>query len=592
MLRLLRFIGNEMIGFNSIVLITDDARMAAAISSELNNRGVYLVVLEGPRLQRPDHQNEIIRLANVIHRLRPRMIIYAKQPREASKRLKEFLNIPFVHLDRFEDLGALEVDVARWGVIKYRDLSLKLPHTKLPTKLAVVCEYRKGVVPIIAANYAIAHGADFYLINVPEALRDEVVDDLNKISSIPRENDAIRRIDIAALSDKLRQYIPEKIVENNYEKILFITKGIPYGLAISGRTVIYSDIVNLGHHLTHNIYDYGLSRFDKQGVIGLFVSNTDMPTERENELMADALLRTKGFSKIVYGKNTHVTEWEIMTLPYDFLYLATHGNQIKGVQNTYEFIDRKGKTHTVITKEGAGVASRVVFIEAVDGHTRGSPEWTRQDSVVWGGFQRKHVMTKRMPEPLQSESAMLRMRELVLGHEEGMMSPVSFDRLASAQRPLVIASACGSWTDLSQRFMYAGATAYIGTLWPITNRTATEFAENFFPRLFEMSLVDAFSEARNALSDEVDKLTYALSGSFESKHDPGADYSKNAYDEVMDRLRRNLSKIKERIAKDNSTSIPRDMMEGSLRDEYYYEKEIADLENALHEIEDGKNKNE
>lgn len=579
-----------MISINSIVLITDDARMAAAISSELNGRGVYLVVLEGPRLKRPDYQNEVIRLANVIHRLHPRMIMFAKQPKDASRLLNEILNIPFVHIDKLDDLKKLKVNTAKWRAVKLHDLSLKLPHAPKKSKLAVICEYRKGVIPIIAANYAIAHGANFYLIDIPETLRDEVVDDLNRISSIPRENEAIRKIDVKTLANKLNQHIPNELLENDYEKILFVTKGIPYGLALPEQAVIYSDVVNLGHHLAHNIFDYGLSRFDKQGVIGLFVSNTDMPTERENELMAEALLKSKGFSKTVYGKNTQITEWEIMTLPYDFLYIATHGNQIKGTENTYNFVDRKGISHTVITKEGAGIASRVVFIESVNGHIRGSSEWTKQDSSVWGSFARKHIMNKAMPKPLSFKPTMLRMRELVLGHEEGMMSPVSFDRLASAQRPLVMASACGSWTDLSQRFMYAGATAYIGTLWPITNGTAVKFAETFFPKLFDMPLVDAFEEARMALPDDLDKLTYAFSGSFESKHDPGADYSKNAYDEVMDRLRRNLTKTKERIVENNQPNTPKDIKEGALLDEYYYEKEIADLEDALRQAEDRRKK--
>jgi len=129
--------------------------------------------------------------------------------------------------------------------------------------------------------------------------------------------------------------------------------------------------------------------------------------------------------------------------------------------------------------------------------------------------------------------------------------------------------------------MYAGATAYIGTLWPITNGTAVEFAENFFPKLFDMPLIDAFAEARDALSDEFDKLTYALSGSFESKHDPGANYSRNAYDEVMDRLKRNLTMTKERIVENSHPNTPEVIKEGALLDEYYYEKEISDLEDAL-----------
>jgi hypothetical protein len=175
---------------------------------------------------------------------------------------------------------------------------------------------------------------------------------------------------------------------------------------------------------------------------------------------------------------------------------------------------------------------------------------------------------------------MLRMRQLVLGHEAGMMSPVNFDRLASAQRPLVIGSACGSWTDLSQRFMYAGATAYIGTLWPITDRAAIKFAEAFFPKLFAVPLIDAFTEARKSLDDGLDQLTYALSGTFESKHDPGADYSNNAYEEVMERLERNLEKTKQNIIENEKHPIPQDIKDGMERDQIYYEKELLSLQEA------------
>jgi hypothetical protein len=569
-----------MINLNPIVLITDDARMAAAISSELNGRGVYLVVLEGPRLKRPDYENEIIRLANVIHRMQPSMIIYAKQPKDASRLMGKILDTRFVHFDKFDDLKMLGINVGSWRRTMLRDLPARVHRSSPNAKRAVVCEYSTGVVPIIAANYATAHGADLYIIDTPKGFEHEVVEDLNKIASIPVINRKIREIDINVLADKLAGYLPEQLCSGSYEKIFIATKGVPYGLAMRDKEVVYSDMVNLGHHIAHNIFDYGLSRFQKQGVIGLFVANTEMSTERENELMAEALLRAKGFSKTVYGKDTRLTEWEIVTLPYDFLYIATHGNQIEGVENTYTFKDRKGREHKVVTKEGTGVGGLVVFIESVDDHAKGSNDWILADSRVWGDFYKRHIATKNMPQPLESKPSMLRMRQLVLGHEAGMMSPVNFDRLASAQRPLVIGSACGSWTDLSQRFMYAGATAYIGTLWPITDRAAIKFAEAFFPKLFAVPLIDAFTEARKSLDDGLDQLTYALSGTFESKHDPGADYSNNAYEEVMERLERNLEKTKQNIIENEKHPIPQDIKDGMERDQIYYEKELLSLQEA------------
>jgi hypothetical protein len=159
-----------MIGLNRIVLITDDVRMAAAISSELNGRGVYLVVLEGPRLKRPDYENEVIRLANVIHRIQPSMIIYGKQPRDASRLMNKILDTRFVHFDKFDDLKVLGIDVDSWRKTKLRDLPARVHHGDPDAKCAVVCEYASGVVPIIAANYATAHGADLYIIDTPKIL--------------------------------------------------------------------------------------------------------------------------------------------------------------------------------------------------------------------------------------------------------------------------------------------------------------------------------------------------------------------------------------------------------------------------------------
>ena len=569
-----------MIRFSDTVLITDNARMAASISSKFNGISTYFTVLEGPRLKRPDYENEVIRLANVIGRLRPRMLIYAKQPKKASKLLSEYIDTPFTHVETFDELKRLNIDAKAWRHTKTHDLSTQLNKQEGSSKLAVVCEYQSGVAPIIAANYANAHGADFYLIDTPDDFEKEVIHHLNNVSSTPSYNRDIREIEVTELTSKISAYLPDNLSLNRYDKVLFVTAGVPYGLAMPEDNVVYADNINIGHHIAHNLFDYQLSKLDKRGVTGLFVANRDLHTDLENEYMADSLLKAKGLSKTVYGNDTKLTELEITTLPYDLLYIATHGNQIEGKENTYSFRDENGGRHKIVTKEGIGEASRVVFIESIDGNVKDSESWTEQDSEIWGEFARKHIMTKNMPEPLFSKSTMLRMRELVLGEEVGMKSPISFDRIASGQRPLVIGNACGSWTDLSRRFIYSGATTYIGTLWPVTNKTAQEFAEKFFSELFEANLLDAFVDAKNSLTDNLDKLSYSISGTFESKHDPGAEYSKNAYEEVMYRLRRNLAQTKKRIIEHKKMDVSEDIRQGALVDEVFYKNEISNLKNV------------
>ena len=577
---------NSVVNIQRLVIVTDDVRMGAAISSKFIERGGYVTVLEGPRLRRPDYTNEVIRLVNIINRISPTMIMYAKQPTRASKLVNTYLNIPFVHINNPKDLDKLEINYEPWKDGELEGIAKILHtthHSPSKEKLAVLCDNNKDIVSVIAANYAIAHGADYFPIATPDKFSEEVIERLNDISSIG--DHAIRRIDVGSLSEEIRAFIPQEILDNQYDKILFVTDGVPYSLALPDRVVVCSDIINFGQNIAHNLFDHLWSRSVKGGVTGLFVANTSMSTDREDELVAEALLKAKGFSKTVYGKDTRITEWEITTLPYDFLYIATHGNQIQGVENTYSITGQDKQTHLVVTKEGIGSASRVVFIESIDGHVRGSSDWSVRDANIWGWFIKKHIMTKKMPDPTSSTSTSLRMRQLFLGDdkEPGMMSPVSFDRLASAQRPLVMVSACGSWTDLSRRFMYAGATAYIGTLWPITDSTAIKFAEAFFPKLFDMDLLDAFTQSKQSLANDLDRLTYAISGSFESMHDPGASYSTNAYDTIMGRLKNNLAKTRQTIKENETSKTPQDIVEGTLRDELYYTKEIEALERAYKE---------
>ena len=568
-----------MLSRSGVVIISDNPSLSAAISSAFSGPGQYVSVLEGPRLRRPDATSEVIRLVNVIGRLKPRLIIYADQPKEASQKIAEYIETGVFHVNSADDLRQLDFDFPVSPDLPPNEAAKELyracskPGRK---RLAVVFENTGEIDSVIAANYAIARNADLYSIEVPENLVDDSVDLLNKISG---SHPSVRETDINTLTDRVRSYLPIELLEGDYLKIMFVTEGVPYSLAMSESSTIYAHKVNLGQHITHNLYDYMWGQQEKRGVIGLFAGNARMDTEKEYELFTEALTKTRGLAKKLSLTDTQMSELEISTLPYDALYVATHGSQIMGRQNKYTFSTKDAAVHEVITKEGVGVGGRVVFIHSIDGIEKEAAEWTKDNGRVWGEFIKKHIMTKNMPEPIESEPAELRMRELVLGEEPGMGSPIGFDRLASAQRPLVIVNACGSWTDLSTRFVYAGATAYIGTLWPIRDSVAVNFAKSFFDKVFDEELMSAFHGSRLSLTSRLDRIAYTMSGTFESKYDPGADYSINAYEEIKDRLKINLAKTQERLDEAKKQGILKEVKEGILVDELFFKKEIAELEN-------------
>lgn len=276
-----------------------------------------------------------------------------------------------------------------------------------------------------------------------------------------------------------------------------------------------------------------------------------------------------------------------MTLPYDILYIATHGKQLDGTEEEYTFTDSSGLSHNVVIERAHGVIGFVAYIKMIDGVLHSSEEWGTSHKEVWGEFATHYMYEgKPLPTPSRTKSGIkLPMRSLVLGHEPGMNSPFAVQRLASSQRPIVIANACGSWNEMSMRFTFAGAAAYIGTLWAVSSGTASQFATKFHQDLFNRPLDSAFFEARNSLASDLDKKNYVMTGSFENKYDASTAFSSNGYDEVRKRLERLLAVTRERIkAFDKLTS--KDIRNNTEIDEMLYEKEIKALDNALKEIED------
>lgn len=73
--------------------------------------------------------------------------------------------------------------------------------------------------------------------------------------------------------------------------------------------------------------------------------------------------------------------------------------------------------------------------------------------------------------------------------------------LADHGSPVVFNNACASWHQLSGRFMFAGARAYVGTLFPVTGAEAAQVAECFVEHDKDVPLADAPWRAQNRTYD-------------------------------------------------------------------------------------------
>lgn len=573
----------------SAVIVTDDALAASLLSSCWAKAGKYVSVLESPRMDRPDAENEIARILNVINRIRPSIILYFGNDHRVSDGIAGNIPIPILSFTELSELERFKINVSEWVELTPEEATIKLlgkhAQDSSPNKL-IIYNGPPDVGFVISANYAILHQAALLRLETPDELLQETIDDLNKIDLSPI---AVREIDVRALTEKLATYLPDEVLNSSYDKILIITEGVPFGLAIDEQKTLYANNLMLGHFLAHNIYEYEWGKRERIGLVGLFIADrsVEMPNEYDN--FCAALSRAKGLPKRRTTGNPKLSELEIMTLPYDILYIATHGKQLDGTEEEYSFADAEGVSHSITIDRAHGVIGFVAFIKAVDGVANKSEDWGDDQKKVWGEFAKKYMYEGNpLPAPMNSRSGIkLPMRSLVLGHEPGMNSPFAVQRLASSQRPIVIANACGSWNEMSTRFTFAGASAYLGTLWAVSSGSASEFASKLHENIFDKPLDDAFFEARASLTNSLDKKNYIMTGSFENKYDADTPFSSNGYDEVRERLERNLAVVRERIKAFNN-STPKDIKNNTEIDEMLYKDELKALDEAEAEVTNNK----
>lgn len=581
-----------MIIRGKILLITDDVVVGAMMSSTWSKAGQYFTLLESPRMDRPDSDNEVIRVLNVISRIHPTMIVIHNIDQRATEAIRKALPVPILEMKTLGEYGRFRpINVEEWeGLSEEEAIELLLTKrlTVINNSKAVVYSGETGIETVIAANYAIYHQATLQRMKTDESWDKEIISDLN---SIENADASVREIMINQLREKVVAQIPDEIKTGIFDKTLIISRGVPLGLGLDPtRKLLHMENLLLGQNLAHNIYEKEWGEHERIAPIGLFVEDREISLASEYESFANAHSRAKGLpKKITTDGHVKLTELQLGSLPYDFLYIATHGKQLEGHKNEYEFITDDGNTHIITANVGSGSLGFVAFKDSVDGVKSESPEWDPEiQGKVYMEFVNRHMLNRvPLPEPMSSIQMQLPMRTLILGNEPGEQSPFSLPRLASNQRAIVVANACGSWTDLIERFSFAGVAAYIGTLWPVQSGVAASFASKFYEELFQKPLDECFFLARESLSSEFERINYVITGSFENKYDSSVPFTSNGYDEVVKRLERLLAISKERISKfDDDT--PEDIRNNTEIDEMIFEKELEDLAEAVDEI--GRNK--
>jgi len=470
-------------------IISDDAYLAARLTSAIAMRFHYLSVMDGPRLKRPDAQAEIVRRNNALARIKASDVILSGLSDDQVKAMSDKLPNGIVHLHGHADVESLASEAVlnneclKWGrenigvgLLKalYEgrliDFDENGPTTATiggKSKHHVVCEAGNNISEIIAANYAYSLGASLTIIPKVNAEQTEQILEQLYLSENGEQRLSLQT-DLFNLCGSIE--FPHGA------SLTFFTKKLPFGIGFPS------------HPSTHifNYPDCGVSVMNgfaaeqtgSRGVNVTVLVDPEKTPAPEIDAAAKVLPKKGVFVREYRGKGAEVSSISDMVdhFPYDLLLFATHCGDADGWRWTYEFTDSEGLDRRLIVDIAIGIGRtddndllRVMqfsYFHSLDGVDWNDPV-AKADLYVGNAIKDYAERSSRGDfEPIHKEPldrVKLSAAMAMFDHNFVPM-PVS---LSGNGTPIIINNACVSWHELAARFTFGNARAYIGTLFPV-----------------------------------------------------------------------------------------------------------------------------
>jgi hypothetical protein len=552
-------------------IFADDAKLAAQLSCALSGPGIYLPVCDGPRMQRPDNQFEVLRRHNAVGRTRANIAFMATLSDGAFSALIQSLNsrrsVPCHRISVSEDIAPLapqkgDRDVLVWGQDRIGVGLLKAlragqdirfenspsPYEWVSSKGGhlVVCGDGEEISQVIAANYAYALDAGLFLIpKVDEDQADDILEAFYKFNDrdsgfTPAEAQSRLTQELLNLCGSIP--VPER------GSITFIGK-LPFGFA-------YPE-----HPSTH-LFEYpdlgcaivnGFAAEQPQqpgtGVVVLVDPGTTPAPEIQSAV--DLLKPRRAFIRVYQGANATVRDVSEMVehFPFDLLIIATHCGDSSGFRWTYEFTDSEGLPRTIVVDLAIGFQRtddpnilkvghffRFISLDGVDWTDRAAKSKLHVGSAIHD-FNRMMDDGPSKLDPVKKENI-----DRVVGSSAMMMSDSNFifaqHTMADMGTPIIINNACVSWHRLAGNMTFAGARAYIGTLFPVTPIEASEVVTKVLDTHWDKPLGVALWSAQRDVYESSQRRPYVVTGVFPQRlHVEPRDYPER----IQRRLGRSLA---------------------------------------------------
>jgi hypothetical protein len=526
------------------IIISGNAQLAATLSSMLAARGTYLPIIDGPRLQRPDRNAEIIKRTNAVARSRAKRIILAGLLHEAANVLES--KLPRNRITRIDDGSDLSAVLYAgnelksplvWGRDNVGIGLLKAFHSKrtiafedLPSSdeiyvaprsnHLVVCERSDDLAQVIAANYAHALGAGLFLIS--DTKREHADEILERFYSVYDDRNQSATDALGELRNELRRIAGNVPIPTN-GSITFISDGLPFGFAFPEVPSTHLFGLDLGISV---VQGFAAEQLNSRGVQDAALVNPETTPAPEINAAAKILSDQHLFVRVYEGRAANVTSISEMVelFPYDLLIIATHCGDVSGHRWTYQFNDSEGINRSLVVDIALGV-----------GHTSEKDllnvtqfiRFVSLDGVPWNDPDKK--------AKLYVAKAILDFIERTRSHDNNELEPVAKDTVdrvmwsaalkmyddnfialprsvANEGTPIVINNACVSWRRLATNFIFGGARGYVGTLFPISTTEAESVLLRALGKHHGKALPHALWSAQRETYDDDARRPYVTAG--------------------------------------------------------------------------------
>ncbi len=522
-------------------IVSDDPELAAALSSALARRDIYLPVLDGPRLTRPDRASEVIRRIATIARASSKSTFLAGLSEGARDALISKLPNGHARVVGLNDVTALSVDPLRaerprliWGrdriglgllkalysgqLVEFADQESPRGAVASKSGHLVICEAHEPLSEVIAANYAYAFNAGLHIFDEADEVESKALLEAFYSIDTPGVNATAER---ARLSIRMRELVGAVDLPA-HGSLTFIVRQLPIGVAFpelpGTHLFTYPD---LGRSIVN-----GLAA-EQPGTRGTNVAvlvNPQKVSVPEIDVAAKLLPERKIFVRGYEGRGANVRAVSEMVdlFPYDLLLFATHCGDASGFRWTYEYRDSEGIDRKLVVDVAIGVGHTddediLRVMQYYRFHSLDGVDWNdpvaKADLYVGSAIRdwSERVRDKDF-EPVHREPLDRVRGSAVLAMADNNYLPMP-RALACEGSPIIFNNACVSWHELASRFMFTDARAYIGTLYPVSDIEAEAVAVALLGKYFGKMLPHALWSAQNGVYGEgSDRRPYVVSG--------------------------------------------------------------------------------